>query len=176
MLLRAWGTVGQDCQRIKTISQTFRRNTLQTTAVRSPPLICSEKEKKQVNSRKRETIFKLNEHRIFPTAYVAMHTGARCTLSKSGNWTYSGDRQRAGSYDGPVAKIEILIHLLSPKSPSEIWEWDKCVWMVNEAKQLKSPDQRKQQMPWTIPEGSSNHNDRSLLSPLELPSKRKKGG
>lgn len=65
----ARGGVGQDCQRIKIISQTFRRNTLQTTAVRSSPEVLRKK-KKQVNRRNGEAIFKLNEH------YAVMHTGA----------------------------------------------------------------------------------------------------
>lgn len=72
---KAWGTVGQDCQRIKIISQTFRRNTLQTTAVKSSPEVFRKK-KKQVNRRNGKAIFKLNEYRKFLTAYAVMHTGA----------------------------------------------------------------------------------------------------
>lgn len=40
-----WGTVGQHCQHIKVISQTFPRNTMQTTAVKSLPLGFLEEEK-----------------------------------------------------------------------------------------------------------------------------------
>ena len=44
-----WGTVGQGCQRIKMISKTYPRNTMQTTAVKSPPLrfYVDEEENKQ---------------------------------------------------------------------------------------------------------------------------------
>lgn len=56
------------------------------------------------------------------------------SVVKSVNWTYSGDRQRSGSYDGAMAKTE-MTDLSSPESPSVISGWDKCVWKVNESKQ-----------------------------------------
>lgn len=163
----------------------------------------SEKEKKQVNSGKKEAIFKLNEHWTFLTAYGAMHTGAWCTLSTKqsspaclkhhkaciklvrSDYIKKYALKRRNLETEPtqmINKDHVPTMVQWPRLRS--WLTYRCqnlhLWYQDEINVSGRSTKPSSQVTWpkkaTGQEGSSNHNDGSLQSPVELYTKRKKGG